>query len=196
MNAPSPVCRIAAALWCGCALLPAQAETTLADKVAGQTAVAVAGEERGGVALSMTQDVAPAAALAQPGTTATQSMLWARRQAVAVGIGVEQRTNRVGELHAAAGTQAGPLRQANRLVVGVSLATTERTSIALQAPVWTDARDREREALAAPRMALRGADSLGELRAGLQMKMKMGEQTTLSVRPRSRGVGVTLRSQW
>lgn len=193
MSATASASRFAAAL-CWALVLPLQAQT-LVDKVAEQTTAGLADEERGAVALAMTQDVTPAAALARPHHTATQSMLWARRQALSVGVGIEQRSNRGGELPAA-GAQPGPLLYGHSLVIGVALATTARTSIALQAPVWTDTRERERQAAEPARMALRSRDSFGELRAGLQMKMQVSEQTTLAVRPRSRGVGVTLRSQW
>lgn len=103
---------------------------------------------------------------------ATQPMAWARAPKLSFGVGVEQHS----------------------LLVGVSLAATPRTSVALQAPLARD--DRERAAADAPRMALRSRDTLGELRAGLQLKMQLQEQTTLAIRPRKGGFGVTLRSQW
>lgn len=142
------------------------------------------------LSLSVSQDVqaAPQADVER----SVQSMLWARRQAVSVGFGVEQRSRRLSEL--ATGAAAAPMVQGQRLMVGVSVATSERTSVALQAPIWRD--QRERAADDAPRMQLRSRDSLGELRAGLQMKMQVSEGTTVALRPRKRGFGVTLRSQW
>jgi hypothetical protein len=124
----------------------------------------------------------------------TQSMLWARAQALSVGVGVEQRSRRVGELHVV-GPQSGPMVMAQTVMVGVSFAPTPRTSIALQAPLSRDARERQADP-EVPRMNLRSRDRLGELRAGLQMKMQMSSQTSLAVRPRKGGFGVTLRSQW
>jgi hypothetical protein len=140
-------------------------------------------------ALSVTQEVA----LSNERERTTQSMLWARAQALSFGVGVEQHSRRVGEAPLAH-AQAAPLVHTQNLLIGVSLATTRRTSIALQAPLAGEAR--ERVDADAPRLALRSRDRLGELRAGLQLKMQMNSQTSLALRPRKGGVNVTLRSQW
>jgi hypothetical protein len=117
--------------------------------------------------------------------------LWARAQALSFGVGVEQRSRRDAQLYAV-GAQA-PLLHTQSLLVGVSLAATPRTSIAVQAPLTGETRERDADA---PRLALRSRDTMGELRAGLQLKMQMDRQTSLALRPRRGGVNVTLRSQW
>lgn len=171
MNACTPLLRRIS--WMACLALPlvAQADEEPAPRLA----------------LAVTQELS--AASEQERTT--QSMLWARAQALSFGVGVEQRSRRVGELHAV-GAQA-PLLHTQSLLVGVSLATTRRTSIALQAPLAGNTRERDADA---PRLALRSRDTMGELRAGLQLKMQLQEQTSLAVRPRKGGFSVTLRSQW
>jgi hypothetical protein len=163
-------------VWMACAALPllAQAEDEPAPRLA----------------LSVTQELQAS----DDRERTTHSMLWARAQAVSFGVGVEQRSRRVGELPVV-GNQSAPMVQAQTLMLGVSIAATERTSIALQAPVWRDARERDAGG-ESPRMALRSRDTLGELRAGLQMKMQMGSQTSVALRPRKGGFGVTLRSHW
>jgi len=174
MNATTPLLHRICGLACAALPLVAQAD----DQPAPPLALAVTQELQASNELEHT----------------TRSMLWARAQALSFGVGVEQRSRRVGELHVV-GKQPGPMVQAQTLLVGVSIAATERTSIALQAPLWRD--DRERLAdHDTPRMPLRSRDTMGELRAGLQMKMQMNSQTSLAMRPRKGGVGVTLRSQW
>jgi hypothetical protein len=161
--------------WMVCAVLPlgAQADEEPAPRVS----------------LAVTQELS---ALNERERT-TQSMLWARARALSVGVGVEQHSRRLGELPIA-GVHGAPLVHTQNVLVGVSLATTRRTSVALQAPLAADAR--ERFDADAPRLALRSRDRLGELRAGLQLKMQMDSQTSLALRPRKGGLNVTLRSQW
>jgi hypothetical protein len=191
--APVRIAALAAAMFClgqGAAL----AQTPLADRAA--EAVAGSADERRGVSLAVAQESIPSALTSRAGSAVQQqqTMLWARRQALSLGVGVEQRSDALA-LNAASPATALPSRTAQSVMVGMQLAAGERTSFALQTPVWTDRADAAQQA-DAPRMALRSRDSMGDLKLALSMKMQLAQGTNLSVRPRKGGLGVTLRSQW
>jgi hypothetical protein len=178
--------------------LPAAAQDSLAERAGDQVQAALAEQEqRRGVALGVAHETLPAfAPHVQDGAGVQQSMLWARRRAVAVGFGVEQRAAPL-PLNAAVAPAMQPALPDQRLLVGVSVAATERVSIAMHTPVWSDARLRAAEAAQPGGMNLRSRDAARDLKDALSLKMQFRDSaTSLSVRPRKGGVGVTLRSQW
>lgn len=190
---PARLAAVAAMLCLG--HVGAMAQTALADRAA--EVVTEVGEERRGVTLAVAQDSIPSAITPRAGSAVQQqqTMVWARRQALSLGVGVEQRSEDLG-LHAASPATAGPVRQSQSVMVGMQVAAGQRTSFAVQAPVWSDSGERAASPAEAPRMALRGRDSMGDLKVALSMKMQLAQGTAVSLRPRKGGLGVTLRSQW
>ena len=192
--APVRTAAVAAAMLC-LGSLSALAQTPLADRAADT--MAEAADERRGVSLAVAQDSIPSALTSRAGSAVQQqqTMVWARRQALSLGVGVEQRSDALA-LNAASPATAAAARTAQSVMVGMQVAAGDRTSFALQAPVWSDSADRAAQQPDAPRMALRSRDSMGDLKLALSMKMQLAQGTNLSVRPRKGGLGVTLRSQW
>jgi len=116
-------------------------------------------------------------------TEQATTMLWA--SSLAAGIGVSQLppsgptwTDRDG---------TGQPVEAH-LVLGLSLRATPNTQIAWQREVV--------QPIGRPNFVLRPNDPYSELRRGRQLKMIVSRNTTMSVRPQSGGVGVTLSSRW
>lgn len=127
--------------------------------------------------------------------SARQTMVWMRPRAGALGLGlgVEQRE---GLLPASGGE-----RQAG-LLVGVSLATGQRSELVLQTPLLTASRT-------VPEPGLSSADEARQLRMGLVfdsrkpyedlrrgVRVELSGQTTVSFKPRGGRIGVTVQSRW
>lgn len=141
--------------------------------------------------------------------TSRQTMLWAvHPSGVGVGIGVEQRgpyRYRGGRDSAWRGTE---LQAEGGVLVGVSLATGERTALTLQTPLLNS-----RPVVAGPsvdemlqqqqlqssrqvRMGLvfNTTKPYSDLRKGL--RMELSGQTTVSFKPRAGRVGLTVQKIW
>ncbi len=128
-------------------------------------------------------------------SSARQTMVWMRPRAGALGLGlgVEQRE---GLLPANGGA-----RQAG-LLVGVSLATGQRSELVLQTPLLNAPRT-------VPEPGLASADEARQLRMGLVfdsrkpyedlrrgVRVELSGQTTVSFKPRGGRIGVTVQSRW
>lgn len=158
-----------------------------------------------GAEVELTQAVsAPLAAPsgAQPAADhATQTMLWHRRGAVGFGLGVEQRGAAAGDQRLLYGEPrlgygAGPGLQprGDALLVGVSLATSERTRLS-----WQTAADNGTPLVHRPMkvsLSFQRTDALKELRRGSLLRMELSGQTTLALRARGGRLGVALTSRW
>lgn len=160
-----------------------------------------------GTEVELTQAMsAPLAAPApvQPAADhATQTMLWHRRGAVGFGVGVEQRgAFAADQRHAYAADArlgygaAGPGLQprGDALLVGVSLATSERTRLS-----WQTTADNGAPLVHRPMkvsLSFQRTDALKELRRGSLLRMELSGQTTLALRARGGRLGVALTSRW
>lgn len=132
----------------------------------------------------------------------TQAMAWARRDRVAVGLGVEQRWPAAADAQGT--TMAVPPRDAN-LLLGVAVDAGAHTRLSWQRPLHTgagaavdpfsqpqppQARDEMRLAL-----TMRNRDALKDLRRGMLMKVELASGT-LAVKPRHGRLALTFSSQW
>lgn len=148
--------------------------------------------------------LAPPRAL-QPGggsQAQTQTMLWARRERLGLGFGVEQRWPPVGMAPAHAAAPAG--RDAG-MRVGLSWATGESSQITWSAPLlpqrlgdggaWPGV-DRPAERDLRLGLEFRKTDALANLRRGTLLKLELSRETTLSLKPRGGRLGLTLTSHW
>lgn len=143
----------------------------------------------------------PAGDLRLPGAppvfqSTTQTMLWARRERWSAGVGVEQRWQPPGE-----GQALPPAVQARGagLLVGVSVGTSERSSLVWQAPLMRAA---DPTGLAAPErqmrlgLAFQARDPYADLRRGSLMRVELSGPTVFSLRPRGGRLAMVLSSQW
>lgn len=145
---------------------------------------------------------AAAAPTWQPSATVMQTMLWARRERLGLGLGVEQRGVAVAPTGAGAATPAA--REAG-LLVGVSWATGESSQLTWAAPLvssrqpdglaWTGL-DRAPEREMRLGLEFRKRDPYADLRRGALMKFELSRDTTVSLKPRHGRVGFTLTSRW
>jgi hypothetical protein len=130
------------------------------------------------------------------GTTAQRSMLWAGPGSLQLGVGVQQNAN------LARGTIAvdsGRPFQAPQMVLGASLDTSSTTQLRWHAPVRPAAslvREAEEPRVMELSLVLKPQDPLANLRRGSLMKLELGGQTQLAVRPRGGKVMLRLTSQW
>ncbi|MCU7369701.1 hypothetical protein PEC18_02135 [Paucibacter sp. O1-1] len=128
-------------------------------------------------------------------TSARQTMVWMRPRAGALGLGlgVEQREGLL--------SANGGVRQAG-LLLGVSLATGQRSELVLQTPLLNASRT-------VPEPGLASADEARQLRMGLVfdsrkpyedlrrgVRVELSGQTTVSFKPRGGRIGVTVQSRW
>jgi hypothetical protein len=131
------------------------------------------------------------------GSTAQRSMLWAGPGALQLGLGVQQNA----ELSRGAGaTDSGRPFTPPQMVVGASLDTSSTTQLRWHAPLRPAAASLVREA-EEPRvmelsLVLKPQDPLANLRRGSLMKLELGGQTQLALRPRGGKVMLRLTSQW
>ena len=131
------------------------------------------------------------------GSTAQRSMLWAGPGALQLGLGVQQNAN----LSRGAGTtDSGRPFAPPQMVLGASLDTSSTTQLRWHTPVRPAAVSLVREA-EEPRvmelsLVLKPQDPLANLRRGSLMKLELGGQTQLALRPRGGKVMLRLTSQW
>ena len=158
-----------------------------------------------GASLSMTQTqtdplaTAAVAGLPESAAATRQTMLWAHRPGWALGLGIEERRR-----YEQQALLRGLSSQGAGLLLGLSLATSERTQLVVQTPLLaTPARFGPYDLAnsAEPRQLRLGlvfhkSDRLADLRRGLLMKVELSGQTTLSVKPRAGRIGFTIASQW
>jgi hypothetical protein len=131
------------------------------------------------------------------GATAQRSMLWAGPGSLQLGLGVQQNSNLTRGTMA---TDSGRPLQTPQMVVGASLDTSSTTQLRWHTPVRPAAASLVREA-EEPRvmevsLVLKPQDPLANLRRGSLMKLELGGQTQLAVRPRGGKVMLRLTSQW
>jgi len=128
--------------------------------------------------------------------TAQRSMLWAGPGALQLGLGVQQNSNLSrGNL----ATDSGRPLQAPQMVVGASLDTSSTTQLRWHTPVRPAAslvREAEEPRVMELSLVLKPQDPLANLRRGSLMKLELGGQTQLAVRPRGGKVMLRLTSQW
>ncbi len=161
------------------------------------------------LALPAADNLAPAA---QPAFRATtQTMLWARKQGLAAGVGVEQRWQPQDGRAAAPNANISGQAQgrAGGVLLGVSLATSDTSTVVWQTPL-VRGDDRLAQAQAFGLQAAQPADRqmrLGlnfhardpysDLRRGSLMKVELsGPATVFSLRPRGGRLAMVLSSKW
>jgi hypothetical protein len=167
------------------------ARTVAACCLAGGAGAAWSQADTGALEVTQTSAAALAPAALSPlhADMATQTMLWRQRGAFGIGIGVEQRNP---DLHGP-GLQA---RNGDAVLLGVSLATSERTRLLWQ----TTTTDHANTPLADRPMKLsltfQSSDALRELRRGSLLRMELSGQTTLALKARGGRLGFALTSRW
>lgn len=176
-------------------------------------------QEQQPLRIELTQaTVAPAAsagqgiAALQPGTagagfeTATQTMAWIGGRRAAFGVGVEQPWRAPA---ASLVPQANETRDA-RLLLGVTLATSSRTRLSWHSEPFGTRRSAEGGAGPAAGTANEGAPTAEAPVLALDMRrsdpyramlrgslrMQLGRDTAITLKPRGRRIGVALTSQW
>jgi hypothetical protein len=130
------------------------------------------------------------------GSTAQRSMLWAGPGALQLGLGVQQNAS----LSRAPGpADSGRPFTPPQMVVGASLDTSSTTQLRWHTPVRPAAslvREAEEPRVMEVSLVLKPQDPLANLRRGSLMKLELGGQTQLAVRPRGGKVMLRLTSQW
>lgn len=127
-------------------------------------------------------------------STSTQSMVWARRGSLGLGLGVAQPWQSPSRLQGAAPDDAGgPLGAPDdrRLVLGLALYTGASSRLVWQAQMTGETTTR----LPGPALVLKRADPVRALARGA-LRMELSRNTTLTLRPRGRRISVALSSQW
>lgn len=128
------------------------------------------------------------------GMTARRAMLWSSHGALHLGLGVQQPMAATGS---AAMADGGRPLQAPRLLLGASLDTSGTTQLQWRTPLRTSlVSDAEEPRLMEVSLVLKPQDPLAHLRRGSLMKLELGGQTQLSLRPRGGKVMLRLTSQW
>jgi hypothetical protein len=128
--------------------------------------------------------------------TAQRSMLWAGPGSLQLGVGVQQG-NSLGR--SAMAIDAGRPLQVPQMVVGASLDTSSTTQLRWHTPVRPAAslvRENEEPRVMELSLVLKPQDPLANLRRGSLMKLELGGQTQLALRPRGGKVMLRLTSQW
>ena len=128
--------------------------------------------------------------------TARRSMLWAGPGSLQLGLGVQQGSSLA--LGTAAADASRPL-QAPQMVVGASLDTSSTTQLRWHTPVRPAAslvRENEEPRVMELSLVLKPQDPLANLRRGSLIKLELGGQTQLALRPRGGKVMLRLTSQW
>jgi hypothetical protein len=182
--------RLLMALLPAAAALPAQAQT--------EAATAAALREQAPLRVELTQTtVAPAVtAVPAPGQsagfdTATQTTLWAGSARAAIGLGVQQPWR--------APAWAAPARadtaRDGQLLLALALKTSTHSRLIWQTePLAATSAD---GSAAPPPLALdlRHSNPYRSLLRG-SLRMQLGRDTALTLKPRGRRIGVALSSQW
>jgi hypothetical protein len=130
------------------------------------------------------------------GATAQRSMLWAGPGSLQLGLGVQQNSNLT---RGTIATDSGRPLQAPQMVLGASLDTSSTTQLRWHTPVRPAAslvREAEEPRVMEVSLVLKPQDPLANLRRGSLMKLELGGQTQLAVRPRAGKVMLRLTSQW
>ena len=130
------------------------------------------------------------------GSTAQRSMLWAGPGALKLGLGVQQNANLA---RASAAAESGRPVTPPQMVLGASLDTSRTTQLRWHTAVRPAAslvRDSEEPRVMELSLVLKPQDPLANLRRGSLMKLELGGQTQLAVRPRGGKVMLRLTSQW
>lgn len=128
--------------------------------------------------------------------TVQRSMLWAGPGSLQLGLGVQQGRS-LGRGGAA--IDAGQPLQAPQMVVGASFDTSSTTQLRWHTPVRPAAslvRENEEPRVMELSLVLKPQDPLANLRRGSLMKLELGGQTQLALRPRGGKVMLRLTSQW
>lgn len=130
------------------------------------------------------------------GSTAQRSMLWAGPGALQLGVGVQQNAD-LGRSTMA--SDSGRPLQAPQMVLGASLDTSSTTQLRWHTPMRPAAslvREAEEPRVMELSLVLKPQDPLANLRRGSLMKLELGGQTQLALRPRGGKVMLRLTSQW
>jgi hypothetical protein len=130
------------------------------------------------------------------GSMAQRSMLWAGPGALQLGLGVQQNAD-LGRSTMA--TDSGRPLQAPQMVLGASLDTSSTTQLRWHTPIRPAAslvREAEEPRVMELSLVLKPQDPLANLRRGSLMKLELGGQTQLALRPRGGKVMLRLTSQW
>jgi hypothetical protein len=130
------------------------------------------------------------------GSMAQRSMLWAGPGALQLGLGVQQNAD-LGRSTMA--TDSGRPLQAPQMVLGASLDTSASTQLRWHTPIRPAAslvREAEEPRVMELSLVLKPQDPLANLRRGSLMKLELGGQTQLALRPRGGKVMLRLTSQW
>lgn len=118
--------------------------------------------------------------------TSTQTMAWVSRGRLGLGLGVERPWQAPLGMPQPLQDGAAPN---DRLVLGLALRTGQRSRLLWQTePEQTDARP-------PGALQLRSTNPMKSLARGV-LRMELGRDTALSLKPRGRRIGVTLTSQW
>jgi hypothetical protein len=128
--------------------------------------------------------------------TAQRSMIWAGPGALQLGLGVQVGTRLSPGIPA---PESGRPLQAPQMVFGASLDTTSTTQLRWHTPVRAAAslvREAEEPRVMELSLVLKPQDPLANLRRGSLMKLELGGQTQLALRPRGGKVMLRLTSQW
>ena len=176
------------------ALLPAAA--ALAAQAQTEAATAVALREQAALRVELTQTaVAPAVtAVPAPGQpaagfeAATQTTLWAGGARAAVGLGVQQPWRAPAW---AAPAAADPARD-GQLLLALALKTSANSRFVWQSEPLAADGTAPPPALA---LDLRRSDPYRSLLRG-SLRMQLGRDTAITLKPRGRRIGVALSSQW
>lgn len=130
------------------------------------------------------------------GSTAQRSMLWAGPGPLQLGLGVQQNADFGRSMMA---TDSGRPSQAPQMLFGASLDTSSTTQLRWHTPVRPAAslvREAEEPRVMELSLVLKPQDPLANLRRGSLMKLELGGQTQLALRPRGGKVMLRLTSQW
>jgi hypothetical protein len=148
---------------------------------------------------------APAAG-PQPGgvpafQSATQTMAWARRDRLALGLGVEQRWPSSAQIQGYGPQTAAPRDAA--VLVGVAVDTGPNAQLSWQRQLHsiTPPNPADPHAVQNPgevRLALtmRKRDALRDIRRGTLLKMELSSGSALAIRPKHGRLALTYTSQW
>jgi len=128
--------------------------------------------------------------------TTQQTMLWARRAGWSAGVGVEQRW----QPPPGSDAFAPSLHNGSGMLVGLELATSERSSLVWQTPLLRadDGRDDGERPTPQMRVGLNfhSRDPYADLRLGALMRFDLSGQTKFSLRPRHGRLSLVVTSRW
>jgi hypothetical protein len=120
--------------------------------------------------------------------------LWARRQNLAVGVGVEQTPVQTGVSNLGPTPVAAGMAQT--LVLGVGYTPTSTTRVAGELPLAAPGATAAETPKPRLSMAFRPTNAMNNLAHGTLFKMEISRQTALSVRPRGGNVVLVVQSRW